>query len=205
MLKKKKLIIMFFVSFFTLLTANTSFTRASADEAPLTIETYKNYLFNNDVQAYSEFTNLSNYQQQNIINALLDPTTYNNAANWQENDIVVSNRASGSRTAWGKRGVYIAGFAILEYKVEVNYAYNGGKATRIYSSSAYVTRNLNPLVQTSLLSKNTWIANGQVNLNAKFKYDLGPIKGLSVRIGVLNTRFSANGHGRVLQNSWYQE
>ena len=59
------------------------------------------------------------------------------------------------------------------------------------------------MTQTSNISKSAWIQNGNFNLQAKFDYKIGPLKGVSIQIGVINAVFTSNGYGTVTRNYWY--
>lgn len=174
-----------------------------ADNQILTVDSYKTYLQEVDNKAYSQYTSLSLKEQQQVVDTLLNPKLYENANNWKKTDFIITDRAGSTKNAWGARTFSIAGFAILEYKVNVTYRVEGNKPKEVYSSDAYVSRNLNPLLQTSLLEKNVWIDNNLVRLTAVFSYDAGPIKDLSIRIGTFHALFSANGYGNVVHNYWY--
>lgn len=176
-----------------------------ADSQTLTIDNYKTYLQQNDSKAYSKYISLSEDKQQQILNALLDPTSYQDVNNWKQTNLAITDRAGGTKNSWGTQTFSIAGFTILEYKVSINYAVEGKKITKIYSSSAYVSRNLNPLLQTGLINKNHWIDGGLVKLTAVFSYDAGPLKGFSVRVGTFNALFAADYTGNSVYNYWYTE
>lgn len=178
-----------------------------ATEATYTINDYKQFLQTNHPNYLAEFEQLSSQQQQEVVDKVLDPNTYQESnfiekENHQDSQVQFRS-ATINRSVWGRRGVYVGNFAILEYEVGGTYASSGSYATRIYSSYAIITRNLNPLTQTSNISKSAWIQNGKFNLQAKFDYKIGPIKGLSVQIGVVNAVFASNGYGTVIQNYWY--
>lgn len=180
---------------------------AQATEATYTINDYKQFLQTKNPNYLAEFEQLSSQQQQEVVDKVLDPNTY------QESNFIEKENYQGiqaqfrsatiNRSVWGRRGVYVGDFAILEYEVGGTYASSGPYATRIYSSYAIITRNLNPMAQTSNIAKSAWIQNGKFNLQAKFDYKMGPLKGLSIQIGVVNAVFVSNGYGTVLQNYWY--
>lgn len=178
-----------------------------ATEATYSINDYKQFLQTNNPNYLAEFEQLSSQQQQEVVDKVLDPNTYQESnfiekENHQDIQVQFSS-ATINRSAWGRRGVYVGDFAILEYEVGGTYASSGSYATRIYSSYAIITRNLSPMTQTSNISKSAWIQNGNFNLQAKFDYKIGPLNGLSVQVGVVNAVFASNGYGTVLQNYWY--
>lgn len=176
-----------------------------ATETTYTVSEYKHFLQTNYPEHLSEFEQLSQQQQQEVVDKILDPNTYQES-NFIETERRVQLRAAtATRSVWGRSGVYVGNFAILEYEVGGTYASNGSRATKIYSSYAIITRNLNPLTQTTNISKGAWIQNGNFNLQAKFDYKTGPLKGLSIQIGVINAVFTSNGYGTVTQNYWYAQ
>lgn len=174
-----------------------------ATETTYTVSEYKIFLQTNYPEHLSEFEQLSQQQQQEVIDKILDPNTYQESNFIETEQRVQLRAATANRSVWGRRGVYVGNFAIIEYEVGGTYASNGSRATKIYSSYAIITRNLSPLTQTSNISKSAWIQNGNFNLQAKFDYKIGPLKGLSIQTGVINAVFTSNGYGTVTQNYWY--
>lgn len=178
-----------------------------AEENTYTINDYKQFLQTNAPQYLSEFENLDVRQQQEVVDKILDPNTYREDSFIEKRSQYKNQFRSvtNNRSVWGRHGVYIGDFALLEYEVGGTYASKGGNVTKIYSSYAIVTRNLSPMTQISGISRSAWIQNGNFNLQAKFDYKVGPIKGLSVQLGVINAEFASTGYGTVILNDWYRQ
>lgn len=196
---RKLKLFMFVVSVFTAIIL-INLTNVKADT--LTVDNYKSFLEQTDVDALSEYNSLSKAEQQEVVDKISDPKTYNDS-NFRETDsLIVDRSADAIKTSIGTKSLSIGKFAIVQYRVSLTYSFSSGRVRRIYNSAAYVTRNLSPVLKTNSLGKSTWISNGNAYLIARFSYNVGPIKGLSIRVGTFTSNFAVNGRGQVIQNYW---
>lgn len=184
----------------------------------LTVAEYTAYLAEEAPDILVEFEALTPAEQEQYLDLLTNPDLYTEEAeNLDGVDVggtstvqtlapggVAPMAASVDRSVWSSRWVKALGVKVIEYKVTVGYRVTSGKVKQINSSSAVVTRNLNPLVKTGQTSKSAWVSAGgaSARLTATFNYDLGPLKGLSVQIGTLNASLTGSPSGGVSYQWW---
>ncbi|WP_172856541.1 hypothetical protein [Thermoanaerobacterium sp. RBIITD] len=167
----------------------------TTDKSALTVDEYISFLQKESPEDLAKFTALSPDQQQEFIDLLLDPATYNTTNNENKNvsrstkyttNLPNSSPMLSSSTdwdAWGTQTVSIFGISILEYRIEVGYRVSNGTVTQILYNDAYVVRNLNPMVQTDTISSSAYISGNKAIARGVFYYKLGPINDMSVQIG----------------------
>lgn len=198
-------------------------TPASATENPpqgLTVDDYSAYLAEASPQALGEFNELSDPEKEQFIKNLKDPRLYTEEAlklsgveiedqsleTQRETTFeqIVSPAAISDKEIWSTRWVKVFGIKVIEFRVELGYRVANGKVTAINSSAAYTSRNYNPLVQTETLSKSHWIAAGgsTARLSARFSYNIGPLKGLSVQLITLNAELTGTPDGQTGYRWW---
>lgn len=92
--------------------------------------------------------------------------------------------------------IKLLGVAVLKYRVYVKYKVTGSKVKKILDSDGYVVRNLNPMVKTGLGHKHPWITStNKAAIKCRFYYKLGPLKGLSVKLGNIFVEAHGNNKG----------
>ncbi|SDK18146.1 hypothetical protein [Alkalibacterium thalassium] len=183
----------------------------------LTIEDYKDFLLENDLEVYKEFNELSEEEQKEFVKIISDPETYMNDENWEivEGVEQYSNEPgtntysllSNTRTYSRYRdyNMTILGITVTGYRISVRYEVVGSRVNRILSRSATVERRLNPMVQTGQTSLNAYVSNNRANAEASFHYSIGPIKGLSQQIGTLRGHIAYNENGSLMRNAWRRD
>lgn len=191
--------------------------QASADtndiDSLLTVEEYKAFLFKEDRSVLQQFSALSNEEQEEFVAALNDPETYENEENWEisettELENVEKNNDVGiqstTRTYSRHRNynMTIAGITVTGYRISIRFESKNGRVSRILSRSATVERRLNPMVQTSRTSLNSYISNNRAYVDATFHYSVGPIQNLSKQIGTLAANGSWRANGSLYSISW---
>jgi hypothetical protein len=197
---------------------------ASTDEPvpTLTVAEYTDYLAEEAPDILADFEALSPTEQEQYLDLLTNPDLYTEEVeNLDGVEVggvdpiitstpganfggIISMAASADKNVWSTRWVKALGVKVLEYKTTLNYRVSNGKVTKINSSTAVVTRNLNPLVKTGQTSKSAWVSGGggSAKLTATFNYDLGPIKGLSVQIGSMNAELTGYPNGTSASRWW---
>jgi hypothetical protein len=104
--------------------------------------------------------------------------------------------------------IKIFGVSETSYYVSVGYHVRSGYVTGIYSSSGYVAHNYNPLTQTELSDKNSWITASKKHAATRsvFSYSVGPVKGLSAQLGSIVVQVYGNSSGdRSNYGIWRQD
>ncbi|GAB2499876.1 hypothetical protein GCM10008929_20570 [Alkalibacterium psychrotolerans] len=217
---KKKIVA--FVLFLSLLlvVSLTGNNMAHAEEhidLKLTVEDYKSFLLDNDLEVYQEFSDLNSEEQKEFVDIISDPKTYKNDENWEveertekgTNTLNPENFSSLSNTRTYTRyrdyNMTIMGITVTGYRISVRYEVNSSRVSRILSRSATVERRLNPLVQTAQTSLNAYISNNRANVEASFHYSIGPISGLSAQIGTLRGHIAYNENGSLMRNAWRRD
>ncbi|QJC21509.1 hypothetical protein [Arcanobacterium buesumense] len=111
----------------------------------------------------------------------------------------VTNASTIDKNVWSTRWVKIFGVKVIEFRMELGYQVRYGKVSKINYSNAYTSRNWNPAVHTSLLQKSAWVSAGgrSAKMNARFSYNIGPLKGLSWQMLVLRGDMTAYPSGGV--------
>ncbi|MDO5495236.1 MAG: hypothetical protein Q4G64_05955 [bacterium] len=194
----------------------------SDGESTLTVAEYAAYLAVEAPDVLPEFEALTPAEQEQFLDLLANPSLYTEEAQSLDGvdvggvsttqALALGGGTNGvgplattvDRGVWSNRWVSALGVRVLEYKTELGYRVTSGKVTRINYSSAYVVRNLNPLVQTGEITRSAWVSSGgaSARMSAKFNYNIGPLKGLSVQIGTLNASLTGFPNGRASYFWW---
>lgn len=139
------------------------------------------------------FTSLERPAIPALDNRLLSSNRLDNGLTYRTNASTLDKEVSSTR--W----VSVFNVKVVEFRMELGYQVQSGKVLKINYSNAYTSRNWNPMVQTSLLQKSAWVSAGgsYAKMNARFSYNIGPLKGVSWQMLVLKGDMTGTPDGRV--------
>ena len=150
------------------------------------------------------FLALSKADQQEFINVLTIPgyepssrkfepsvdtqylTEYYTEYRSEKNSSIQSALASTTTwEAWTEYTYTLLGIDIFKIRIELGYNADGNTVTSINYNSAFVVKNLNPVVQSETISCYAYISGGKAIAKAAWSYSLGPLQDLSVQISTI--------------------
>lgn len=181
MLKLKKVLSLVFAIVMVMGLSATAF--AGELEPEITIESYRNYLEEaGDKETISKFNNLSENDKSKLIEYLSSKEVMtqictsimkdnNNVEmkngdiqiqvdKFEENELMNSNRASTQyRKATYTKTVKMFGLSILESTAWIKYSHNGSSILEIQGKNFLISRNFNPLLDSSWSGETSWKTN----------------------------------------------
>ncbi|WP_163655480.1 hypothetical protein [Listeria sp. PSOL-1] len=158
------------------------------------------------------FDSLSETKQKEFVEALNDPKKLEEKTVVEVEDTTpdpsnknIVLRASTSRKNVGKNFSYkLVGVKMYGLHLDVSYQVSKGQVQKTIGSTAYCTYSYNPLVKVDLITKTNYVSHDkQGYARAKFRYAIGPFKGMSAQICVRAVSVAGNGKGQLSYwNDW---
>lgn len=206
-------------------TAESNIEKKIESEEMITLEDYEEYLKEQgtlDEEYLEEVNNLSEEEEEKFLDYMSNPEKLVEALEDENNhdvmleedlEIPVEIAESGwlggifdnmflnvAEAATTRQVGYVyklkvAGITTTSYTVKVRYSVSGTSVKKIVGREAYVSRNANPVVQTSKVSHQAYVGGNRAKTVAKFNYKIGPIKGLSAQLGIITVRVEGNYKG----------
>ncbi|QTJ42654.1 hypothetical protein [Dolosigranulum pigrum] len=163
-----------------------------------------------DQESLDQFNSLSNEEQIEYIEAINDPDIFLEKSVVTKSEEFVEEptklRSNGKvYTLTSRYDLSMLGIKQTDYKHTLTYRTDGSSAIEIVDNSGVVVRNINPAVTTYLSDSSSFISNGNAHGKVSFSYEIGPMKGLSARIGMLNHDYVGDGGGNIVRTNWTRE
>ena len=157
-------------------------------------------------QELTVFENSTLQEQQQMLNYLNNPQQQ--AQTVQTKVVFAKSKRVGKKShrtyvrAVGTEGVMKLGKtpAVTIVRLKVRYLVKGGKIKKVLSTSAYVERNLNPLVSVQKQLSSSYIARNKVYSRAVFSYTLG-IGKFGIHLGNIYLKVVGNSKGNLISQS----
>lgn len=189
---------------------------ASETQEPVISEEVQDFL-GDDEQALNEFGNLPIDKQEEFAEIIKNPELIEENLELKVKDPIIFSEPeieSGFGDNYGLLSVVyrtthttrytmtLLGINMASWAHELVYRRTEGRAIEILSQGAIVERIINPLVQSSLTSSDSYISGGDAIANATFSYEIGPFEGLTAQIGTLGNVLVGDGNGEIAQSTW---
>lgn len=170
-----------------------------------------------DEQALKDFNNFSNEKQEEFIEAMNNPEVFAEKSeitiNTEETSFIPSDTPLSPtsisplsntriRSYTSNYDVGLFGIKITQYRHIFRIETSNNRATRVLENTGIVVRNYNPMVQSGLTSKGSYISGGRAFSNVVFFYNIGPIEEISAQLGNYAHEYIINGTGIVSANRW---
>ncbi|MBK3913752.1 hypothetical protein [Listeria ivanovii] len=159
-------------------------------------------------QNLKTFNSLSDEKKKEFVEIINNPDKLNKKMTVEVENSSLVNTVTAAKTTRknvGKNFNYkLLGVNMYGLHLDVSYQVSGGKVSKTTGSSAYCTYSYNPLVKINFITKTNYVSQDkQAYARAKFRYAVGPFKGMSAQICVRAVSVAGNGKGELSYwNDW---